>query len=78
MILSLKKGNIAIKPSHKGLFTEYCGGNVTSECIARGKRSSDPKIRKRANFAANVRKFKHSKGGKLFLDNYYLPKWMRM
>lgn len=75
----LKDGNkIHIKKANRGKFTEYCGGKVTSECIARGKNSSDPKIRKRATFAANVRKFKHSKGGKLFLDSYYLPKWMRM
>lgn len=66
----LKEGNkIHIKKSHRGLFTQYCGGNVTSECIARGKRSSDPKIRKRATFAANSRKWKHKNGGKI--DNYY-------
>ena len=60
----LKKGGkmkhkIHIKKENRGKFTEYCGGKVTSECIQRGKNSSDPKIRKRATFAANVRKFKH-------------------
>lgn len=59
-----KKGNkIHIKKANRGKFTDYCGGKVTSECIARGKRSSDPKIRKRATFAANARKWKHEDGG---------------
>ena len=44
------------KKKNKGLFTKYCGGNVTAECIAKGKRSKDPKIRKRATFADNARK----------------------
>lgn len=55
-----KKGNkqkIKIKESQKGSFTRYCGGNVTAECISRGKNSPDPKIRKKATFAANVRKW---------------------
>lgn len=60
----LKKGNkIHIKKANRGKFTDYCGGKVTSECIARGKRSSDPKIRKRATFAANARRWKHEDGG---------------
>lgn len=59
-----KKGNkIYIKKANRGKFTDYCGGKVTSECIARGKRSPDPKIRKRATFAANARKWKHKDGG---------------
>lgn len=59
-----KKGNkIHIKKANRGKFTDYCGGKVTSECIARGKRSPDPKIRKRATFAANARKWKHEDGG---------------
>ena len=56
-------GKIHIKPENRGKFTEYCGGKVTSECIAKGKRSSDPAVRKRATFAQNVRKFKHAYGG---------------
>ena len=52
-------GGIHIKKENRGKFTEYCGGKVTSECIARGKRSSSPTIRKRATFAANARKWKH-------------------
>lgn len=67
----LKDGNkIHIKKANRGKFTEYCGGKVTSECIARGKNSSDPKIRKRATFAANARKWKHKDGGKL--QNWYI------
>lgn len=63
-IEAFKKGNkIHIKKENRGKFTDYCGGKVTSECIQRGKNSSDPKIRKRATFAANVRKWKHQSGG---------------
>lgn len=51
------KSKIHIKKENKGKFTDYCGGKVTSECIAKGKRSPDPKIRKRATFAANARKW---------------------
>lgn len=58
-------GGIHIKKANRGKFTEYCGGNVTSECIARGKRSSSPAVRKRATFAANARKWKHAFGGGL-------------
>lgn len=54
----LKKGNkIHIKKENRGKFTEYCGGNVTNECIQRGKNSPDPKVRKRATFAANSRRW---------------------
>ena len=55
-IISYKKGGIYIKPENRGKFTEYCGGKVTSECIQKGKNSSNPKIRKRATFAANAKK----------------------
>lgn len=60
-----KGGKIHIKKANRGKFTEYCGGKVTSECIARGKRSSSPTVRKRATFAANARKWKHAFGGDL-------------
>ena len=50
-------GKIHIKKKNRGKFTEYCGGKVTSECIARGKASSNPTIRKRATFAANARRW---------------------
>lgn len=50
-------GKIHIKKKNRGKFTEYCGGKVTSECIARGKNSPNPTIRKRATFAANSRRW---------------------
>lgn len=56
----MKKGGkpkIHIKKENRGKFTEYCGGKVTSECIQRGKNSSNPAIRKRATFAANARRW---------------------
>lgn len=60
LIKKHKKGsNIKIKPQNKGKFTDYCGGKVTSSCIQKGKNSSNPKIVKRATFAANARKWKH-------------------
>ena len=62
----LKKGSkIHIKKSQRGSFTSYCGGKVTNECIQRGKNSPDPKIRKKATFAANARTWKHDEGGKI-------------
>lgn len=67
---SYKSGSkIKIKKENRGKFTEYCGGNVISECIQRGKNSSDPKIRKRATFAANARKWKHKNGGTIIYSN---------
>lgn len=64
-----KKGNkIKIKKENRGKFTEYCNGKVTSECIQRGKNSPDPKIRKRATFADNVRYFKHRFGGQIIQE----------
>lgn len=59
-------GTIHIKPENRGKFTEYCGGKVTAECIARGKRSPNPKIRKRAIFAENAREWnKKALGGEV-------------
>ena len=64
----LKNGSgIHIKPSQKGSFTKYCNGKVTEECIRRGKNSPDPKIRKKATFAQNARRWKHKEGGKAFV-----------
>ena len=64
VVKNFKKGHkIHIKESQKGTFTRWCGGNVTDECIQRGKNSSNPKIRKKATFAANARKWKHKEGG---------------
>lgn len=60
----LKEGSsIHIKKKNRGKFTDYCGGKVTAECIARGKNSPSATIRKRATFAANARKWKHENGG---------------
>ena len=64
-IKSKEGSKIHIKKKNRGKFTDYCGGTVTSECIARGKRSSSPTIRKRATFAANARKWKHQYGGNI-------------
>lgn len=62
IILKCKNGNkIHIKKKNRGKFTEYCGGNVTEECISKGKNSSDPKIRKRATFAQNARRWSKKK-----------------
>lgn len=64
MIRFLKNGSgIHIKESQKGSFTKYCKGKVTNECIQKGKNSPDPKIRKKATFAANARKWKHKDRG---------------
>ena len=56
-------GVIHIKKKNRGKFTAYCGGNVTSACIARAKASGNPTLVKRATFAANARKWKHQQGG---------------
>ena len=61
-----KGGKIHIKKANSGKFTDYCGGKVTSECIARGKRSKSAAVRKRATFAANARKWHHALGGYLY------------
>lgn len=55
----LGKSGIHIKKSKEGSFTEYCGGKVTQECIDKAKKSSDKRIRKKAIFAENARKFNH-------------------
>lgn len=68
-IIFKKGGEIKIKKKNKGKFTEYCNGKVTSECIARGKRSPNPVIRKRATFADNARRWKHQLGGVLKIYN---------
>ena len=55
-------GKIKIKKQNKGKFTRYCKSKgykgVTSKCIAEGKRSKNPAIRKRATFAQNARRWK--------------------
>lgn len=66
----LKKGSgIHIKKKNRGKFTEYCEGEVTDECINRAKKSKNSKLRKRATFAANSRRWsKKQLGGQI---NYF-------
>jgi hypothetical protein len=52
------KSGIKIKKKNRGKFTEYCGGNVTQECINRAKNSGNKRLIKRAVFAENARKWK--------------------
>lgn len=52
-----KGGSIHIKKKNRGTFTKYCNGKVTEDCIRKGKNSPDPKIRKKAVFADNSRKY---------------------
>lgn len=59
------KSGIKIKKSHRGRFTDYCGGKVTEECISKGKHSSDPAVRRMATFAKNARTWKHATGDKI-------------
>ena len=64
----LKKGSgIHIKKRNRGKFTEYCGGEVTNECIQKAKKSKNPTLRKRATFAQNSRSWskKHKEGGEI-------------
>ena len=62
----LKKGSgIHIKKRNRGKFTEYCGGEVTDACIQKAKKSKNPKLRKRAIFAQNSRRWKHEEGAKI-------------
>lgn len=69
-MFKFKKGNkIHIKKANRGKFTDYCGGEVTNECIQRGKHSSNPAVRKRATFAANARRWKHKLGGVIKADS---------
>lgn len=65
-------GTIKIKKKNIGSFTRYCNGKVTEECIRKGKNSSNPTTRKRANFAWVARhKFKHEEGGKINYLNMF-------
>ena len=65
-------GSIKIKKKNLGSFTRYCNGKVTEECIRKGKNSSNPTTRKRANFAWVARhKFKHEEGGTINYLNMF-------
>ena len=64
-LIPIGKSGIHIKKKNRGKFTEYCGGKVTDACIRKAKASGNPKLVKRATFAANARKWKHQAGGKV-------------
>ena len=52
----LQKANRQMKRKGTvGAFTEYCGGKVTNDCIERALNSNDETLRKRAQFAKNMR-----------------------
>lgn len=55
------KSKIHIKENKEGSFTAWCKRQgfegVTQECIAKGLKSDNPDIRKKANFARNARKW---------------------
>ena len=67
-LIPIGKSGIHIKKENRGKFTEYCGGKVTDACIRKAKASGNPKLVKRATFAANARKWKHQEGGLLISD----------
>lgn len=58
---------IKIKPSHKGLLHKNTGTKkgkkIPVSKIEAAKHSKDPKVRKRATFALNARKWNHKKKG---------------
>lgn len=45
----------------KGAFTDYCGGEVTGDCIEKGLKSDDPHVVKMANLAKTFRKIPRKK-----------------
>lgn len=68
MVTKKRKNPIKIKASKVGSFTAYCKRKgfkgVTPECIAAGKRSKDPAIRKKANFASASKGWSKKGGAK--------------
>ena len=66
--ITYAKSGIKIKKKNRGKFTDYCGGNVTQECINRAKKSGNKTLIKRATFAENARHFKHKFGGQIVQD----------
>lgn len=74
-----KKGKgIHIKKKNRGKFTEYCGGKVTDACIQKAKKSKNPKLRKRATFAANARVWKHQEGGSVNTKPSLMQQYLTM
>jgi len=59
--LAKSKAGISIDPKNVGKFTDYCKSlglsGVTQECIDKGKASKNSKVRKRAVFADNAKRF---------------------
>jgi hypothetical protein len=53
--IEAKKKWIQDAVKDEGSFTEYCGGNVTQECISKGKNSPDKKTKQRAELAETFR-----------------------
>lgn len=51
-------GKIDIK---KGAFTDYCGGEVTSDCIEKALKSEDPHVVRMASLAKTLRKISKKK-----------------
>ena len=51
-------GKIDVK---KGAFTDYCGGEVTADCIEKGLKSDDPHVVRMANLARTFRKISRKK-----------------
>jgi len=60
--------DIAIKPSHKGLLHRALGlkqgEKIPTSRLQSAAHSSDPTLRKRAQFALNAKKFHHAKSSK--------------
>ena len=63
------KSGIYIKPSKRGSFRAWAKkhGYSMSEAIARGRKSKDPGIRKKAVFAANAKKWRKGEDG-IYVD----------
>ena len=62
--MAKRKSKINIKASREGTFTDWCkrqgydvSDGVPMACIRKGLKSKDPRIRKKANFARNARKW---------------------
>ena len=59
----MQKPKIHIKKSHEGKLragTKTKKGNkISSAALSKAKNSSDPAVRKRAQFAINAKKWKH-------------------
>jgi len=69
--------NKTIEKKHtKGSFTEWCGGKVTNDCIERGLKSKDERIRKRAQLAKNFRDMKKKEAGGAIDNNINISSYV--